>query len=87
VETVVDTETAGVAEPVAPDVAEPDDAAPRERASRGPFVLVGLAVAFNLWTLRGESVPTQTGNDSNLHEAMVRWALRNIELKQSTLDG
>jgi hypothetical protein len=87
VETVVDPETAADAEPIAQPVAEPDDGAAQERAARGPFVLVGLAVAFNLWVLRGETVPTQTGNDSNLHESMVRWALHNIELKQSAIDG
>jgi hypothetical protein len=57
------------------------------RASRAPLVLVGLAVAFNLWTLRGETVPTQTGNDSNLHEAMVRWAVHQIDGRHSVLDG
>jgi len=61
--------------------------AQREPRSSWPLALVGVAVAFNLWTLRGETVPTRAGNDSTLHEAMVRWAVDRIASGHSPLDG
>lgn len=52
-----------------------------------PLALVGLAVAFNLWVLRAESLPVLQLNDSSVHASMVRWALSRIQAGHLTLDG
>lgn len=53
----------------------------------GPWSLVIVAVAFNLWTLRAEVLPVQNLNDSSVHLAMVRWARDRVETGHLPLDG
>jgi hypothetical protein len=44
------------------------------RGSRGPWLLVGAAVAWNLVSLRAETLGVSYLDDSSVHEQMVRFA-------------
>lgn len=52
-----------------------------------PWGLVALVVGFNLWVLRDERIPTQSGNDSEIHRNMVQWAVQRIQSGHLPLDG
>ena len=56
----------------------PRDSTPRWQQF-GPPAVVALVVAYNLWILRGERVPVQSGNDSEIHRNMLQWAVHRIE--------
>jgi hypothetical protein len=62
------------------------DSAPRWQRF-GPPAIVTLVVAFNLWILRGERVPVQSGNDSEIHRNMLQWAVHRIENGHLPFDG
>ncbi|MDE3094058.1 MAG: hypothetical protein KGJ47_09785, partial [Acidobacteriota bacterium] len=47
------------------------DAGPRARRGLGPYALVALAVAFNLWSLRFERLSVAYPNDSGMHLQMT----------------
>jgi hypothetical protein len=56
-------------------------------ASQWPLLFVGVAVAWNLVSLRAETVAVSYLNDSSVHEQMVRFAtqqLRSGHLPQTT---
>ncbi len=53
----------------------------------GPPAIVALVVAFNLWALRGERIPTQSGNDSDIHRNMLQWAVDRIQGAHLPFDG
>jgi Gpi18-like mannosyltransferase len=52
-----------------------------------PAGLVGLAAAFGLIVLRGETRAVQNLNDSSFHLQMVRWASGQIHRGRVPLDG
>ena len=52
-----------------------------------PLSLVGLACAFGLWVLHGETQPAQNLNDSSFHLQMVDWASAQIHEGRVPLDG
>ena len=54
---------------------------------RVPIILVILAVAFNLWTLRAERIPVAQVNDGAMHTQMIRWAADRIDDGHVPLDG
>jgi hypothetical protein len=53
----------------------------------GPWVVVGLAVVFNLWALRAESTPVQNLNDGTVHRSMIWWAEQRWSSGHLPLDG
>ena len=53
----------------------------------GTWILLALAIGFNLWTLRGEILPATYLNDSVVHVSMVDWARDRIQLGHLPLDG
>lgn len=57
------------------------------RSRRLPLTLVGVAVAFNLWTLRAELRDVWFLNDAGIHESMVRWAAHRIGGGHLPFDG
>lgn len=57
------------------------------RARRLPLVLVGVAVAFNLWTLRAEFLNVWYLNDAGIHQSMVRWAAMRMREGHLPFDG
>jgi hypothetical protein len=57
------------------------------RAALGPFVLVGLAIAFGAVLLVPELRHVHELNDSSLHASMARWAERRIRAGHSPFDG
>jgi hypothetical protein len=57
------------------------------RARRLPLLLVGVAVGFNLWTLRAEMVDVWYLNDAGIHQSMVRWAAMRIREGHLPFDG
>jgi hypothetical protein len=62
--------------------------APPETGSRwGPLALVGLACAFCLVILRGETMKTVNLSDSAFHLQMARWASDQISEGRVPLDG
>jgi hypothetical protein len=85
----------GITERAEPLVVVPDAQGPSEPprpqpvswTSRLPWALVGIAVAFNLWTLRAQLLNVQQLNDSSIHEAMVRWATMRIREGHLPFDG
>ncbi len=52
-----------------------------------PLLLVALAIAFNLWMLRGERLPVADPSDNALHESMVDWARQRIVEGHLPFDG
>ena len=62
-------------------------AEPSTRARRLPWILVGVAVAFNLWTLRAEFLNVWYLNDAGIHQSMVRWAAMRIREGHLPFDG
>jgi hypothetical protein len=74
-------------EPAAPAAPAPA-AAPAPGLRRfGPFLLVAVAIGFNLWVLRAEVLPAQNLNDSAVHASMVRWAESRIREGHLPFDG
>jgi hypothetical protein len=73
------------------DVAEPVQPVRRVRTSRAerlwPMAIVALVVAFNLWILRGERIPVQSGNDSEIHRNMLQWAVDRVQDGHLPFDG
>jgi hypothetical protein len=57
------------------------------RARRLPLLLVGVAVGFNLWTLRAEFLDVWYLNDAGIHGSMVRWAALRIGEGHLPFDG
>jgi hypothetical protein len=57
------------------------------RARRLPLLLVGVAVGFNLWTLRAELLDVWYLNDASIHQSMVRWAAMRIREGHLPFDG
>jgi hypothetical protein len=53
----------------------------------GPWVIVGIAVAFNLWVLRAELNPVQNLNDGAVHRSMIGWAEERWSSGHLPLDG
>ncbi len=53
----------------------------------GPWVIVGLAVVFNLWALRAEATPVQNLNDGTVHRSMIWWAEQRWSSGHLPLDG
>jgi hypothetical protein len=53
----------------------------------GAWLLVAVAIEFNLWTLRAEAAPVTYQNDSVVHITMVEWARDRIEVAQLPFDG
>jgi hypothetical protein len=53
----------------------------------GPWVVVALAVAFNLWVLRAETTPVQNLNDGAVHRSMIEWAQGRWSDGHLPLDG
>ena len=71
-----------------PELAAPDaPAAARGLRRLGPFLVVALAIGFNLWILRAEVLPAQNLNDSAVHSSMVRWAESRIREGHLPFDG
>src|SRR5580765_2263703 len=62
-------------------------AEPSTRARRLPWILVGVAVAFNLWTLRAEFLNVWYLNDAGIHQSMVRWAALRMREGHLPFDG
>jgi hypothetical protein len=62
-------------------------AASPSRAQRLPLLLVGVAVGFNLWTLRAELLDVWYLNDAGIHQSMVRWAAMRIREGHLPFDG
>ena len=62
-------------------------AEPSTRARRLPWILVGVAVAFNLWTLRAELLNVWYLNDAGIHQSMVRWAAMRMREGHLPFDG
>ena len=62
-------------------------AEPSTRARRLPWILVGVAVAFNLWTLRAEFLNVWYLNDAGIHQSMVRWAAMRMREGHLPFDG
>jgi len=61
----------GIREPIAAPRAD-------RRARRWPWLLVGLAVAWNLVSLRAETLGVSYLDDSSVHEQMVRFATQQF---------
>ncbi len=53
----------------------------------GPWLVVGLAVVFNLWVLRAEATPVQNLNDGSVHRSMIGWAEERWSSGHLPLDG
>jgi hypothetical protein len=53
----------------------------------GPWVVVALAVAFNLWALRAEATPVHNLNDGSVHRSMIGWAEARWSSGHLPLDG
>jgi hypothetical protein len=53
----------------------------------GPWVIVGLVVAFNLWVLRAETIPVPNLNDGSVHRSMIGWAEGRWSSGHLPLDG
>ncbi len=53
----------------------------------GPWVVVGLAIVFNLWVLRAEATPVQNLNDGSVHRSMIGWAEQRWTSGHLPLDG
>jgi hypothetical protein len=62
-------------------------AEPTNRSRHLPLVLVGVAVAFNLWALRAEVRDVWSLNDAAIHASMVRWAAQRITSGHLPFDG
>ncbi len=62
-------------------------AEPSTRARRLPWILVGVAIAFNLWTLRAELLNVWYLNDAGIHQSMVRWAAMRMREGHLPFDG
>jgi hypothetical protein len=61
---------------------------PQTRFSRyGPWALVALAVGFNVWVFRAETLPARYLNDSAAHSSMVRWGELRIREGHLPFDG
>ena len=61
---------------------------PPDRDRRaGPLSLVALTVAFNLWMLRAQALPTLEPNDNAVHLSMVRWAIARMQGGHLPFDG
>jgi hypothetical protein len=58
-----------------------------KRSRRLPLLLVGVAVGFNLWTLRAEALNVWYLNDSGIHQSMVRWATMRMREGHLPFDG
>jgi hypothetical protein len=54
---------------------------------RLPLALVGVAVLFNLWTLRAEVRDVWFLNDAGIHASMVRWVAQRIGSGHLPFDG
>ncbi len=54
---------------------------------RLPLAVVGLAVAFGLWSLRSELVDVWSLNDASIHASMVRWAAARVRAGHLPFDG
>ncbi|MGZ5297717.1 MAG: hypothetical protein ACXWYT_12305, partial [Actinomycetota bacterium] len=57
------------------------------RARLLPLLLVGVAVGFDLWTLRAELLDVWYLNDAGIHQSMVRWAAMRIREGHLPFDG
>jgi Gpi18-like mannosyltransferase len=55
--------------------------------ARAPLLLVGAAIAFNLWELRAEITRVLYLNDSAMHFSMMRWAEQRIRAGHLPIDG
>jgi hypothetical protein len=53
----------------------------------GPWAIVALVVAFNLWVLRAEATPVQNLNDGTVHRSMIGWAEERWSTGHLPLDG
>lgn len=53
----------------------------------GPWALVALVVAFNLWVLRAETTPVPNLNDGSVHRSMIGWAEQRWSDGHLPLDG
>lgn len=53
----------------------------------GPWALVALVVAFNLWVLRAETTPVPNLNDGSVHRSMIGWAEERWSSGHLPLDG
>jgi len=53
----------------------------------GSWLVVGLAVVFNLWVLRAEATPVQNLNDGTVHRSMIGWAEERWSSGHLPLDG
>src|SRR6185436_19650639 len=62
-------------------------AEPSTRARRLPWILVGAAVGFSLWTLRAELFDVWFLNDAGIHRSMVGWAAQRIRDGHLPFDG
>ena len=62
-------------------------AEPSTRARRLPWILVGVAVGFSLWTLRAELFDVWFLNDAGIHRSMVGWAAQRIRDGHLPFDG
>jgi hypothetical protein len=62
-------------------------AEPSTRARRLPWILVGAAVGFSLWTLRAELFDVWFLNDAWIHRSMVGWAAQRIRDGHLPFDG
>ena len=62
-------------------------AEPSTRARRLPWILVGVAVGFSLWTLRAELFDVWFLNDAGIHRSMVGWAAQRFRDGHLPFDG
>jgi hypothetical protein len=61
---------------------------PRHALHRlGPWAIVALTVAFNLWVLRAEATPVHNLNDGTVHRSMIAWAEQRWSNGHLPLDG
>jgi hypothetical protein len=73
--------------PETPERTERTERIERVPASVWPLVVVGVAVLFNLWVLRAETIPVRYPNDAAVHRSMVQWAADRIEEGHLPFDG
>jgi hypothetical protein len=86
-EAAPEEETARFAEGASPDASPSTPAADRGERSLGPFVLVGVAVAFTAWVMRAEMLTALNPNDSAVHLSMAKWAAERVRDGHLPLDG